>query len=145
MPDYPPFHARLNFPSSWCPATNTNAWIQVDLERALLVKGIATQGHYGRLSTAMVSSYSVSFANESSGSFTFIRNGSQNKVQISSIGPPSMFSLVRYVMERPWWPMQSPNKGKKKKTKPKEGGGGEIRSSLLIVDLNDGKLRSVLI
>ena len=25
-----------------------------------------------------------------------------------------MFFLVSYVEERPWWPMQSPNKGKKK-------------------------------
>ena len=27
------------------------------------------------------------------------------------------FSLVNCVEERPWWPMQSPNKGRKKKAK----------------------------
>ena len=27
------------------------------------------------------------------------------------------FFLVSYVGERPWWPMQSPNKGRKKKVK----------------------------
>ena len=39
-----------------------------------------------------------------------------------------------YVEERLWWPIQSPNKGRKKKTNR------EIRSSLLILDLKDDKL-----
>ena len=48
------------------------------------------------------------------------------------------FFLVGYVEERPWWPIQSPKKGREKKAKGEEE--KEIRSSLLIVDLKDGKL-----
>ena len=48
------------------------------------------------------------------------------------------FSFVIYVEERPWWPIQSPNRGRKEKANGKEG--REIRSSLLILDLNGGKL-----
>ena len=40
--------------------------------------------------------------------------------------------------ERPWWHMQSPNIGRKKKAKGLEG--REIRSTLSILDLKDGKL-----
>ena len=46
--------------------------------------------------------------------------------------------LVGYVEERPWWPIQSPNIGGKKKASSKED--REIRSSLFILDLKDGKL-----
>ena len=46
--------------------------------------------------------------------------------------------LVSYVEERPWWPIQIPNKGRKKKAKGEEE--KEIRSSLLILDLKDGNL-----
>ena len=46
--------------------------------------------------------------------------------------------LVSYVGERSWQPIQSPNKGRKKKVEGSEE--REIRSSLLIVDLKDGKL-----
>ena len=45
---------------------------------------------------------------------------------------------MSYVEGRPWWPTKSPNKGRKKKAKGKEE--REIRSSLLILDLKDGKL-----
>ena len=31
------------------------------------------------------------------------------------------FFLVSYVGERPWWPVQSPNKGRKNKLKDGEG------------------------
>ena len=48
------------------------------------------------------------------------------------------FCLVSYVGERLWWPIQSPNKGRQKKAKGREK--REIRSSLLILDLKDGKL-----
>ena len=44
---------------------------------------------------------------------------------------------MSYVGERPWWPIQGSNKGRKKKVKGYER---EIRSSLLIFDLKDGKL-----
>ena len=47
-----------------------------------------------------------------------------------------LFSVVSCVGERPWWPIQSPNKGKKRKANRRE-----IRSSLLILDLKDGKLQ----
>ena len=43
-----------------------------------------------------------------------------------------------YVEERLWWPIQSPNTGGKKKASSYED--REIRSSLLILDLKDGKL-----
>ena len=49
-----------------------------------------------------------------------------------------LFFLVGYVEERPSWPIQSPNKGRKKKASSKED--REIRSGLLILDLKDGKL-----
>ena len=45
-----------------------------------MVKGIATQGHYGRFSTDMVSVYVISFANNSGGPFLYKQNGSKNKV-----------------------------------------------------------------
>ena len=45
---------------------------------------------------------------------------------------------MSYVGERPWWPMQCLNKGRKKKAKGLEE--REIRSSLLILDLKDGNL-----
>ena len=48
------------------------------------------------------------------------------------------FFLVGYVEERLWWPIQSPNTGGKKKVSSQEE--REIRSSLLILDLKDGKL-----
>ena len=41
-----------------------------------------------------------------------------------------IFFLTNYVEERPWWPVQSPNKGGKNKLKGQEE--KEIRSSLLI-------------
>ena len=47
--------------------------------------------------------------------------------------------LVSYVEERLCWPIQSPNKGRKKKVNGYEE--REIRSSLLILDLKDGKLQ----
>ena len=48
--------------------------------------------------------------------------------------------LVGYVEEWLWWPIQiqSPNIGRKKKASSEED--GEIRSSLLILDLKDRKL-----
>ena len=46
-----------------------------------------------------------------------------------------------YVAELLWWPIQSPNKGRKKKAKSQEE--REIRSSLLILDLRDSMLRVV--
>ena len=48
------------------------------------------------------------------------------------------FFLVSYVGERPWWAIQIPNKGRKKKAKGYEE--KEIRSSVLILDMNDDKL-----
>ena len=39
--------------------------------------------------------------------------------------------------ERPWWPIQCLDKGRKKKVRGEEE--REIRSSLLILDLKDGK------
>ena len=44
-----------------------------------------------------------------------------------------------YVEERLWWPIQSPNIGGKKKASSSED--REMRSSLLILDLKDGKLQ----
>ena len=44
---------------------------------------------------------------------------------------------MSYVEERPWWPIESPNNGRKKVKGYEER---EIRSSLLILDLKDGKL-----
>ena len=46
----------------------------------------------------------------------------------------SMGFLVNCVEKRLWWPIQSPNNGRKKKVKCKEE--REIRSSLLVLDLN---------
>ena len=48
------------------------------------------------------------------------------------------FFLVGYVEEGLWWPIQSPSKGRKKKANSHEV--REIRSSLLILELKDGKL-----
>ena len=48
----------------------------------------------------------------------------------------SFLFSVSYVGERPWWPIESLNKGRKKKAKAKR----EIRSSLSTLDLKDGKL-----
>ena len=45
---------------------------------------------------------------------------------------------MSFVGERPRWTIQSPHKGRKKKAKGYEE--REIRSSLLILDLKDGKL-----
>ena len=45
------------------------------------------------------------------------------------------FLLVSYVGERLWWPIQSPTKEERRKRKAKRRG----RSSLLILDLKDGK------
>ena len=42
------------------------------------------------------------------------------------------------VGERPWGSIQSPNKGRKKKAKGEKE--REIRSSMLTLDLKDGKL-----
>ena len=47
------------------------------------------------------------------------------------------FFLVSCVGERPWWPIQSLNNGRKKKANGYEE--REIRSSLLILDLKDSK------
>ena len=44
---------------------------------------------------------------------------------------------MSYVVERTWWPIQNSNIGREKMVKGYER---EIRSSLLILDLNDGKL-----
>ena len=44
--------------------------------------------------------------------------------------------LVSCVGERPWWPIKSPNKGRKRKGKEER----ELRSNILILDLKDGKL-----
>ena len=46
------------------------------------------------------------------------------------------FFLKNYVDERPWWLIQRPNKGRKRKTQSKE------RSVIkfIILDLKDGKL-----
>ena len=46
--------------------------------------------------------------------------------------------LVSYIEERPWWPMQSSNKEERRKRKAKRRG---IGSSLLILDLKDGRLQ----
>ena len=46
--------------------------------------------------------------------------------------------LLSHVEERSWWLVQSPSKGRKKKAKGLEE--RDIRSSLLILDLKDGKL-----
>ena len=43
-------------------------------------------------------------------------------------------SLVNNVEDRPWWPIQSPKKGRKKKLKGQEG--REIRASLYIYILD---------
>ena len=43
-----------------------------------------------------------------------------------------------YVEERPWWPIQSPNEGRKKKAKAKRR---EIKSSSMTSDLKEDKLR----
>ena len=49
------------------------------------------------------------------------------------------FHLVSCVGERPWWPiLQSPEKEESERLRG--GREGEIRSSLLVVDLKDGKL-----
>ena len=40
-------------------------------------------------------------------------------------------------MEKPWWPIQGPNKGRKKKANDREE--REVKSSLLILDLKDGR------
>ena len=45
---------------------------------------------------------------------------------------------MTYVGERPQWPIQSPNKGRKRKAKRRER---EVRLSSLILDLNDGRLK----
>ena len=50
----------------------------------------------------------------------------------------SFFFSGFYVEERLWWPIQSPNIGRKKKASSYED--REIRSSLLILHLKDGKL-----
>ena len=47
------------------------------------------------------------------------------------------FFLVGYVEERLWWPIQSPSIGRKKKANSLKD--SEVRSSLLILDLKDGK------
>eukprot|EP00795_Rhopilema_esculentum_P004502 gene4502-20749_t len=73
----PAFHARLNFPNSWCPVTQMNEWLQVDLGLILLIKGIATQGAYGRAAKEMVSSYLLSYGNDTT-SLVFLQNGGQN-------------------------------------------------------------------
>ena len=46
---------------------------------------------------------------------------------------------MSYAGEKPWWPIQGPNRGRKKKAKGYEE--REIRSSLLILDLKDDKLQ----
>ena len=46
--------------------------------------------------------------------------------------------LVSCVGERPWWPIKSPNRGRKTQTKGYEE--REIRSSLPIFELKDGNL-----
>ena len=46
---------------------------------------------------------------------------------------PFSSSLVSYVEKKPWWPIQSPNKGRKKTAKGLLE--REMRSSLLIFDL----------
>ena len=45
---------------------------------------------------------------------------------------------MSYVDERPWWPIQSPTRRKEESERLK--GEREIRSSLLILDLKDGRL-----
>ena len=50
----------------------------------------------------------------------------------------NQFFLVSYVGERLWRPIQRPNQGRKKKAKGSEE--REIRSSLSILDLKEGKL-----
>ena len=42
-----------------------------------------------------------------------VRTG-KKLAKVSSDGPTTFF-LVGYVEERPWWPIQSPNTGRKKK------------------------------
>ena len=46
---------------------------------------------------------------------------------------------MRNVGERPWWRIHRPNSGRKKKVKGEEE--REVRSSLLLLDLKDGKYR----
>ena len=46
---------------------------------------------------------------------------------------------IQSVVERPLWPIQSPNKGRKRKAKRRVR--DQIRSSLFILDLKDGKLQ----
>ena len=50
----------------------------------------------------------------------------------------AVFFLEGYVEERPWWPIQSLNKGRKKKASSYDD--REIRSSLFTLDLKDGEL-----
>ena len=44
---------------------------------------------------------------------------------------------MNYVGEKPWWPVESPKKAKRRNQMAKRG----IRSSLLILYLKDGKLQ----
>ena len=69
---------------------------------------------------------------------SYFMNLSELKTCSTSALPAINFFLVGHVEERLWWPIQGPNKGRKKKANSYEE--REIRSSLLILDLKDGKL-----
>ena len=45
---------------------------------------------------------------------------------------------MRYVGEGPWWPIKKPQQRKKEKSERLRG--RDVRSSLFILDLKDGKL-----
>ena len=59
-------------------------------------------------------------------------------LSISPSPPQSGLMLGSYLLFGALWPIQSPSKGTKRKAKGYEE--REIRSSLLILDLKDGKL-----
>ena len=44
---------------------------------------------------------------------------------------------MSFVEERPWWPIQAPQRKKEESQRLR----GEIRSSLLILELKDGRLQ----
>ena len=60
-------------------------------------------------------------------------NGNQLSLNVAKM---QLNFLVSYVEERPWWPIQRPNRGRRGKTKGYEE--REIGSNLLILDLKGG-------
>ena len=62
----------------------------------------------------------------------------EQQIEIALVGIQRYLYLVSYAGERPWWPIQGPNKGRQKKVRGYEE--REIISSLLILDLKEDKL-----